>query len=414
MTNPIATFCASAGVATTLPSAWSLQDLQALVEALIELQAQPCWSCGAEDETAQPDPIHCEDCGGAGYLSTLPCKRCAATGRTIIRAAQGVTLEPGEYETVSGDITVPGGSLGRFTVRFTENAIPSTKDEWGWSPGSTSNWVTAVRRVYTAAAPEPVAAPLVEPGRVELCDEVDCPAHGANECELQQCVNCGCERVAAFCKECAEKMLYSENEALMAQLAQQRRDFNNECSSHQSTTLVLDALRIRCAERLPNEGAEVWFQLEYQRGSDVEIEKFVHKLSDCFQAEYAESGVDIDMPRAVAMIREFAGHASAKAEQAPMQAITEAMTDRWNRIEQEKAQSRPCNKCHGSGSIPNGNDEMACGICTGSGISPMQPSDAELIQTVRAELRSRGCSSFVPTPPGWSALSELERRLGVK
>jgi hypothetical protein len=44
----------------------------------------------------------------------------------------------------------------------------------------------------------------------------------------------------------------------------------------------------------------------------------------------------------------------------------------------------------------------------------LKPSNAELIATIRSGLRSRGCSSFTPTPPEWAALSELERRLKAK
>ncbi len=90
-------------------------------------------------------------------------------------------------------------------------------------------------------------------------------------------------------------------------------------------------------------------------------------------SEYAESGVDMDMPRAVAMIREFAGRASAKAEQAPM-----------------------------------------------------QPNDAELIETVRKRLMTMCGTQNVATRQGeewvWitgseeavAALSELARRLGIR
>ena len=34
-------------------------------------------------------------------------------------------------------------------------------------------------------------------------------------------------------------------------------------------------------------------------------EKLVHRLADCFEAEYADSGVDIDMDRAVKMLDEW-------------------------------------------------------------------------------------------------------------
>jgi len=38
-------------------------------------------------------------------------------------------------------------------------------------------------------------------GRIELCDEFDCPVHGMDDCELNRCQHPGCEVAAKYCAQ---------------------------------------------------------------------------------------------------------------------------------------------------------------------------------------------------------------------
>lgn len=104
-----------------------------------------------EDETEDEDNSprrHTRECNGESDPDGggVPCD-CGGIDQTIIRAAEGVTLEPGEYEAPD-------------THHFTVAVALSAEREpmfgvWGWFVASWSQWVYAVRRVDPKPSSEP-------------------------------------------------------------------------------------------------------------------------------------------------------------------------------------------------------------------------------------------------------------------
>lgn len=102
--------------------------------------------------------------------------------------------------------------------------------------------VVAKERAAELAKPEPLRT------RVELVDEIDCPVHGIDECELNQCLVIGCEHTAAFCQHHAPERakpepLQPSSAELIADARSAFREFRAVLSSGERWNATDKALR---------------------------------------------------------------------------------------------------------------------------------------------------------------------------
>lgn len=162
-----------------------------------------CTRCGLpwspeqapQAEATPPEPTPCANCGNPGkahcpggprrlysYYDGLYCDDCMPAKREarehpeppddVIRAAEGVTLEPGEYEVVeiAARDEDPGLTIGqRFTLRYSLEPLSRTGEHiWG----TRHTLLTAVRRVAPESAAKPPAGLYVpKPGeRVQIVE----------------------------------------------------------------------------------------------------------------------------------------------------------------------------------------------------------------------------------------------------